>query len=202
MMSPCDGVAERLACGEPLAELAAHAEDCPRCGSLLATQRLLAAGATGGRSLEPSPGFTSRMTVMAGHRLVSRQRRRIAGYAALSAGAAAMLTFAVMRTPERGSAPAPVAQRERKDVLPASAGANPPVEQNPWEAPVAERDTGEEELELTSLAHSYADPVSADWSEIERPLLPYRQLLRLVATPSFESFHPPQHDEPSDDEGE
>ena len=181
MMSPCDGVAERLACGEPLAELAPHAEDCPRCQGLLAAERQLTACVSGpGRSVEPARGFTARMTVVASQRLVSRHRWRVASYATLSAAAAAMLTFALVREPAR---PAQVAERAEAGRAPQPAAKLPgePIA-NPWEAGRAPGpgESDEDARELLILARSYAAPVSANWREIEWPLRAYRQLLSQV----------------------
>lgn len=177
MMSPCDGVAERLACGEPLAELADHAEECPRCQGLFAAQRLLTQRSS--NMGEPARGFTSRMTVMANQRLVTRHRRRVVGYAALSAAAAAMLTFALVRDPQKESPSAAARQPyETQPVAELPAGGND--QPSPWDAPNAEADAEEEARALLALARTYAAPVSADWDAIEKPLSAYRQLLRRV----------------------
>ena len=215
MMSPCDGVAERVACGEPLAELASHADDCPRCQSLLAAQSLLATGVGhAGRSVEPARGFTARMTVVASQRLVTRHRRRVVGYASLSATAAAMLTFALVREPSR---PAPQAVAEPQD--PVAAEALPAIAapkqqdlagaKDPWLTPDEVAAIGEQgdhdARALLVLARSHAAPVSADWDKIERPLRPYRQLLLEVGMalpPDDGATRDVELPDDDDDEGE
>lgn len=177
MMSPCDGVAERLASGEPLAELAVHAEECPRCQGLFAAQRLLTQRS--GDLGEPARGFTARMTAVANQRLVTRHRRRVVGYAALSAAAAAMLTFALVREPQK-AAPTMAAQNPYEAQPVAELPSGGTDEPSPWDAPNAEADADEEVRALLVLARTYADPVSADWHAIEKPLSAYRQLLRRV----------------------
>ena len=67
MMSPCDLVSERIALGEPLAELDEHVSSCTRCQRLVAMPAQL--GATR-HSVDPGLGFSARMTVGAQHRLV------------------------------------------------------------------------------------------------------------------------------------
>lgn len=177
MKSPCYGVAERLACGEPLAELAVHADECPRCQSLFAAQRLLTQRP--GSASEPARGFTARMTAVANQRLVARHRRRVVGYAALSAAAAAMLTFALVREPTK-AAPTTAARQpyEAQPVAEQPAGGSD--EPSPWDSPNAEAEADEEARALLVLARTHAEPVSADWRAIERPLSAYRQLLRRV----------------------
>lgn len=177
MMSPCDAVAERLASGEPLAELAVHGEECPRCQGLFAAQRLLAERPRG--ASEPARGFTARMTAVANQRLVTRHRRRVVGYAALSAAAAAMLTFALVREPQK-AAPTTAARQPYETQPVAELPAGGSDEPSPWDAPGAEADAEEEARALVTLARTYAAPVAADWRTIERPLSAYRQLLRRV----------------------
>lgn len=179
MMSACERVAERIACGEALAELEQHASDCPRCQGLLATERLLTAGvSSSGGSVEPVRGFTARMTAVASHRLVSRHRRRVAGYATLSAAAAAMLTFALVREPGRSSsqpgADEVAAARNPLAPLPAAQ----PAAQNPWDSGDPGAAGDEDARELLLLARTASLPISADWRQIERPLRPYRDLLQ------------------------
>lgn len=198
MMSPCDDVAERLALDEPLAELTQHADDCPRCQGLLAAQRTLSGQR---RDATPVHGFASRMTVAANQRLVVRHRRRVAGYATLSAAAAALLTFFLVREPARPAQPPVAATTLKSDSQPtAEDPANLPddpwqsdaddadkaaeeVEPEPLEVPEeptaeepGERD--EEALELYRLSRLYAMPVQAKWKRIEAPLDPYKRLLQ------------------------
>jgi hypothetical protein len=200
MMAPCDVVAERLALDEPLAELTQHADDCPRCQGLLAAQRSLLG--TRRRNATPAHGFAARMTVQANQRLVVRHRRRVAGYAMLSAALAAMVTFVVMRDPDKGRAPAPVASSQLKGEEEREAGEER-EERDPWKEPgpaevpdeLEEPVALEQELEdgdaprdedaflLRVLSETAAAPVSADWQKIEEPLAPYDRLLRQVGEP-------------------
>ncbi|MEZ4362911.1 MAG: hypothetical protein R3B48_22155 [Kofleriaceae bacterium] len=188
MMSPCDAVAERLALSTPLAELSQHAEDCPRCQGLLAVERKLTARA---QLATPAQGFTSRMTVIATQRLVTRQRRRVVGYAALSAAAAVAVTLAVVHQPARSGEE--VAEHREHLTTPQPAASDPQVrEPAPVEPPIIPTDVVEEaplevEAELTrdvralyELSTGYATPVSADWAMIEAPLKPYDHLLQQV----------------------
>lgn len=205
MMSPCDVVAERLALDEPLAELSQHADDCPRCQGLLAAQRTLSgqhrdpSSASLGGHATPAHGFASRMTVAANQRLVVRHRRRVAGYATLSAAAAAMLTFFLVREPSK-PAPSEVAATQLKSDSPTAENPeDPTAAKNPWlsdeedvndveqpeplevpEEPTTEEqgDQDEEARELYRLSKLYAMPLHAKWKRIEAPLDPYKRLLQ------------------------
>jgi hypothetical protein len=185
MMSICDDVAERLALGEPMAELAQHADDCPRCQSLLSVQRAL----TTSRRADATPahGFASRMTVAANQRLVVRHRRRVAGYAMLSAAVATLVTFFVVREPDKTTSPVaatvPEQPEDRADV--------PDPWKNPAETPDEVPDPDEPSLEdalehdedayaLHVLSETAAQPLSADWERIEEPMQPYEELLQQV----------------------
>lgn len=207
MMAPCDVVAERLALDEPLAELTQHADDCPRCQGLLAVQRSL----SGARRNDATPahGFAARMTVQANQRLVVRHRRRVAGYAMLSAALATAVTFVVMRDPGKGSAP-PVAASQLKDNSEREApkrdrGApDQPDEQeerDPWNEPgpaevpeeleepttpedaEAEERAAEAQEDAALLRSLSPSPSSADWQKIAEPLSPYDRLLRRAGSP-------------------
>ncbi len=194
VMPPCDVVAERLALGEPLAELTQHADDCPRCQGLLSVQRALTTTSRGDAT--PAHGFSSRMTVAANQRLVVRHRRRVAGYAMLSAGVAAMVTFVIVRepdsasppiaatTPERAERPEPANPEDRADVP------DPWNDPNPAETPdeVPSPEPVEELLEhdedayaLYILAETAGARLSADWESIEdKPMRAYQRLLEQV----------------------
>lgn len=201
MMAPCDVVAERLALDEPLAELTQHADDCPRCQGLLAAQRSLLG--TRRRDATPAHGFAARMTVQANQRLVVRHRRRVAGYAVLSAALAAMVTFVVMRDPDKGRAAPPVAASQLKHDGDEREAEAPRDERDPWNEPAPaeapdeldEAPPDEQELEVPSeardedahllrvLSETAAAPVSADWQKIEQQLSPYDRLLQQVGSP-------------------
>jgi hypothetical protein len=192
MTPPCDVVAERLALGEPMAELAQHADDCPRCQGLLSVQRALTTSSRGDAT--PAHGFASRMTVAANQRLVVRHRRRVAGYAMLSAAVAAMVTFVIVREPDRASPPIAATTPERPDPANPEDPADVP---DPWrdpnpaetpdEAPGPDEPV-EELLEhdddayaLYILAETAGARLSADWERIEdQPMRAYERLLEQV----------------------
>lgn len=184
MKSPCEVVAERLALAEPLAELSQHVEDCPRCQSLRATELKLTAAR---REATPALGFTSRMTVIATQRLMVRQRRRVVGYAAVSALAASVLTLSVVRQTSSTDQATQAAALPAAQVQPAG---------DPWSdrptpdavgalqtddgAEVSQQEDQDDLRDLLDLSRTHADPVSADWAEIEAPLSPYDRLLQQV----------------------
>jgi hypothetical protein len=199
MMSPCDVVAERLATGDPLAELAQHADDCPRCQGLLSVQRSLAGSHRSDAT--PAHGFAARMTVAANQRLVVRHRRRVVGYAALSAAAAAMATFLIVRQPDKAVAPPVAATQPRLEA--------PAEPRDPWtsdDAPAAPDEADEDDapleptaeelledegqpLELDGEADEDARALflmskqaarrdAANWKKIEAPLSAYDRLLQ------------------------
>ena len=157
MMSHCESVAERVALGEPLAELDAHVAECERCRRMVAMPAQL--GATR-HSVDPGLGFSARMTVGAQQRLVVRRRRRIAAGLAATVAAGMIGVFAFTRD-----------------------GGEPPAQQLPA---VAERLPAEEPLalddgELAALV-DLADTkksrrLSAHWARIYKPLAPYKELV-------------------------
>lgn len=194
MMAPCDVVAERLALDEPLAELTQHADDCPRCQGLLAAQRSLTAGRRGDAT--PAHGFASRMTVAANQRLAVRHRRRVAGYAMLSAAVAALVTFVVMRDPAKASQPPAVGASQPVEPGPEEALRDPwkaPAEEpremrdepSPPDEPSPEESSGpdDEAYLLRVLSQTSDAPLSADWKKIEAPLSRYDHLLQQVGEP-------------------
>ena len=93
MSSPCDVVAERVALGEPLGDVADHATSCAKCRRLAALPTELGVVSS---EADPGLGFTARMTSGAQHLLVVRQRRRIVA-AAVSAAAAKMTSHRYQR---------------------------------------------------------------------------------------------------------
>jgi hypothetical protein len=105
MSAPCDRVAERLAVGEPLAELSAHVETCPACARLTALPGLLAGASavTASPALEPGAGFAARVTTGARGRLATRRRNRVLGSGAAVMAAAAMAALVMTRSPGTGS---------------------------------------------------------------------------------------------------
>ena len=165
----CDQVAERVALGEPLGELAEHAEGCAGCKNLIAMSSKL--GATH-HAVDPGLGFTARMTVGAQHRIAARRRQRLAVGLAATVVSGAFGVFVVTRTPQV-SAPAIVAPEPQRPPT------RDPVED---ETPPADEDA-----DLAMLV-DYADVersarVSANWKHITRPLAAYKRLVKESETP-------------------
>ena len=163
MMSHCDSVAERVALGEPLAELDEHVSSCTRCQRLVAMPAQL--GGTR-HPVDPGLGFSARMTVGAQHRIVVRRRRRIAAGLAATVAAGMVGLLAFTREPE----PAPA------QLQPAVAEQLPIEESIPFE---------ENELEaLVDLADTKrSSRMSAHWARIYKPLAPYKKLVEEGETP-------------------
>jgi len=165
MMEPCDLVAERVALGEPLGDVAEHAATCPRCRRLAALPAEL--GATH-RESDPGLGFTARMTVGAQHLIVARRRRRIAVGVSTAVAAAAGATFLFVRSPEapRGSEESP---------RPAVAHTKPSPAPSAPEPGAVDPDV----KSLVQLANvERSGHVSARWGHITKPLAPYRALVK------------------------
>jgi len=156
MMSTCDAVAERIALGEPLAELDEHVSSCTSCQRLVAMPTQLVATR---HSVDPGLGFSARMTVGAQHRLVVRRRRRIAAGLAATVAAGMIGVFAITRAPEpQQQALAPAVQL-------------PPTDET----------TTFDEPEVRFLVEiadtSRSSRLSARWAKIQRPLAAYKQLV-------------------------
>jgi len=75
-MKTCDQVAERVALGESLGDLADHAAECPHCKRLIALPVELSMMK---RDADPGMGFASRMTAGAQHRITARRHQRLRG---------------------------------------------------------------------------------------------------------------------------
>lgn len=179
-MSSCETVAERVALGEPLGELAAHATDCMRCTSLVALPVEL--GAASRREVEPGVGFSSRIAAGAQRRLGQRRRRRIAlASAAIVVTAAASLAI-VVRGPDAGRLEDPPPSSSTS-----TASAEPPAPTAPVHAietqPISiGSDAGSNDSDdVRTLVHfaryERASHASAHWAQISKPLAPYRQLV-------------------------
>lgn len=162
-LSPCDLLAERVALGEPLAELTAHAQTCPRCAGLVAMSSQL--GATH-HAVDPGLGFSARMTVGAQHRITVRRRRRLAAGLAASVAGGMFGVFLVTRTPDAPVAPQP--QVRLPDPRPTNDNQAEPA--------------GDDDLAaLVQLADTdHASRLSAHWGRIEKPLAPYKKVLEGV----------------------
>jgi hypothetical protein len=174
MSDPCEVVVERVALGEPLGDLAEHAASCVKCRRIAALPIEL--GATH-RDSDPGVGFSARMTAGAQRRIVVRQRRRVAGGIAAAAAVVALGAFALTREP----APERLAETPDQRETPAPA-AEDPNKPDPWEDNDHDRvDIDEDVAALVRLANTdRSRKISAHWRRIERPLEPYRIVLKGV----------------------
>jgi hypothetical protein len=161
MTTTCQTVAERVALGEPLAELAEHVADCTSCQQLVAMTGKLGAAR---HAVDPGLGFSARMTVGAQHRLVVRRRRRIAGSLAAITAASVLGVFVVTRSPVDANKNS-------------QAGVDDPHPTN--ETPVA-LDEGELKSLVQLADTQHAARASAPWKKIQRPLAPYKKLVKGV----------------------
>jgi hypothetical protein len=174
-MNPmCDLVAERVALGEPLGELAEHAETCASCRRLAALPTELGAMR---REAEPGLGFSSRMTAGAQHRIVVRRRRRIAVGLATAVAAGTLGIFVVTRSPhgtEVAVQPGPTNTPQ-----PAT-DTQKHLDKDPWNADDARDDDADDDVQaLLGLANvEESSHVSANWNHITKPLAPYRALVK------------------------
>ena len=165
MTSVCESVTERIALGTPLDELSEHVAGCERCKRLVDMPGKLSAAR---HDIDPGLGFAARMTIGARQRIAVRRRRRLAAGLASVTLASVAGVFVVAHTPERDPvAPAlPLAATRSVD--------------DTGGAPAA---TEEDDLKaLVQLADTRRSRhLSARWSRIERPLAPYKKLLKGVA---------------------
>ncbi|MDX2088774.1 MAG: hypothetical protein SFX73_13035 [Kofleriaceae bacterium] len=163
-MNPhCDQVTERVALGEALGELAAHAQSCARCQRVVAMPGKL--GATR-HDVDPGLGFAARMTVGAQERLDVRRRRRIVGGVAATVAAGALAVLFVTRPAD----PTPAVQ--------------PAIDttQHHQPEPVIDPANDADLKALVNLADvERSSRLSADWRQIKKPLVPYRKLFKQVA---------------------
>lgn len=158
-MTPhCDLVAERVALGEPLAELDEHVSSCERCQRLVAMPSAL--GATK-HAIDPGLGFSARMTVGAQHRIVVRRRRRIAAGLAATVAAGTLGVFVLTREPATQE---PSQQPAVEAKLP---------EQEP--TTTLDEEDAKALVELSDTKKS--SRLSAHWARIQRPLAAYKQLV-------------------------
>jgi hypothetical protein len=167
--SLCDVVAERMALGEPLAELSEHVSSCDSCQGLVAVSNKL--GATH-HAVDPGLGFSARMTVGAQHLLGVRRRRRLAVGLAATVATGMFGVFVVARTPEP-----PGTESPRAVIAPP----HTPEQEPSKDAPDS---TDEPDADLAALA-GLADTersmhLSAPWGHIKKPLSPYKKLLKGV----------------------
>jgi hypothetical protein len=171
--SICDQVAERVALGEPLEELAGHVMTCEACQGLVAVSSKLSAAH---HPVDPGLGFTARMTVGAQHRLAVRRRNRLTVGLLASVACGAFGVFVVTRSPDVPQTAVKDETTHSRPTLAPPSREREPVAQNP--------DEDTQDADLAALAQ-FADTehnrrLSADWSSIERPLTPYKKLLKGV----------------------
>jgi hypothetical protein len=155
MTSHCDSVAERVAVGEPLGELADHVAGCERCKLVVEMPGKL--GATR-HDIDPGLGFSARMTMGAQQRIAVRRKRRLAAGLAASVAAGAMGVVVMARSP---------AEQVAK---PETEVSNPPD-------PAPEELPDEQLANLVDIADTGRTMrMSGDWKRIEKRLSPYRKL--------------------------
>ena len=166
-MTTCDLVAERIALGEPLGDVAAHAATCERCRRLAALPTELGASH---REVDPGLGFTARMTAGAQQRIVVRRRRRFAAGLSAALLATSLGVFVMTRQPEAMTPPASTHQ-------PVATG----TQHDPWDDRADDRsdDGGDDVRQLMHYANADAT-YHADWARIGKPLAPYRAVLQGV----------------------
>lgn len=163
--SMCDQVAERLALGEPLGELSEHVSGCAGCQGLVTVSGRLAGTH---HAVDPGLGFSARMTVGAQHRLGVRRRRRLAAGLAVSVATGMFGVFLVAHHPAGSDGPQRAVQTppSHRDTRP---------ELQPAPGPVPDDDLAA----LAQLADvDHASRLSADWGFIEKPLAPYKKLVK------------------------
>jgi len=173
MSSTCDQVAERIALGEPLGEAGEHAATCERCKRLVALPVEL--GATH-RDADPGLGFSARMTAGAQHLIGVRPRRRIAASLATAVAATTLGVFAMTRHSDSQQL---VSNPPTRNEQPATST------NDPWEIKQPDQEEEDDDADARWLVQ-VADTdrsarLSANWGDIQEPLLPYRALLRGVS---------------------
>ncbi|MEJ7596741.1 MAG: hypothetical protein WKG01_02425 [Kofleriaceae bacterium] len=165
MMSSCDYVAERVVLGEPLEELASHVAGCERCQRLVEVPGHLRGSH---HAVDPGLGFAARMTIGAQHRIVTRRRQRLAASLAGTTAVAAVGVFMLTRTPDHDQTPPAAAIdvpsiEHKDDIQPAT-----PIEES-------------QAITLVRLADTHRSRrLSAHWARIQRPLAPYKKLVKGV----------------------
>ena len=171
-MTTCDVVAERVALGEPLGDVAEHAQRCPKCRTIVALPTELGALH---REPELGLGFSARMTAGAQHRFVARRRRRIAAGMAAVVAAAAVAAIVIMRTPD-----APKLAGNPDETQQPATNTHDENKNDPWKDK-AGSDVDEDVRALVQLADTDgARHTTAHWKRIQQPLAPYRALLQGV----------------------
>jgi hypothetical protein len=176
MKTICDQVAERVALGEELGDVAEHAAECPHCKRLIALPVELGMTA---READPGMGFSARMTAGAQHRIAIRRRRRYAASGGVAVALAAAVAMLLIRQPaERPIAYVP--PEVLKQVLDQLPAIQPPIthKDDPWKT----HDPDSVDDDVRALVHlAKVDRnrhLSAHWGRIEKSLAPYRAVLK------------------------
>jgi hypothetical protein len=166
----CDQVTERLAMGEPLAELSEHVSSCESCQGVVAVSSQL--GATH-HAVDPGLGFSARMTVGAQHRLVVRRRRRLATGLAATVVTGAFGVLLVAHAPSGSPGEQVATQPPQRPLQPEQ-----PVQEPPK---VNDSDADADLAALVQLADvDRSARLSARWTRIKKPLAPYKKLVKGV----------------------
>ncbi|HET9993010.1 MAG TPA: hypothetical protein VFQ65_30955 [Kofleriaceae bacterium] len=170
-MKTCNQVAERVALGEELGDLAEHAAECPHCKRLIALPVELGLTA---RSADPGMGFAARMTAGAQHRITVRRHRRYAAGGGLAVVAAAAVALLLVRQQDDASiAYVPLSVLHLPAIDPPTAHKD-----DPWKP----HEPGEVDDDVRALVHlANVDRnrhLSAHWGRIEKSLAPYRAVLK------------------------
>jgi hypothetical protein len=159
MKTSCDLVSERVALAEPLGDLTEHAAGCEQCKRTIA---MPAALGSAHHEVDPGLGFSARMTAGAQHLFVARRRRRVALGLAAAVAAGSLGVFVVTRAPDAPDQVGIVLPQPTKTP-------EPPASNQPDD-------------DVTALVHlanvDRSSHVSAHWSHIEKPLRPYRAVLK------------------------
>jgi hypothetical protein len=170
-MKTCEQVAERVALGEELGDLAEHAAGCPHCKRLIALPVELGMLA---READPGMGFAARMTAGAQHRITVRRHRRYAAGGGVLVAAAAAIALLVVRQPDEASiAYIPPQYLHLPAIQPPTANKD-----DPWKT----HEPGEVDDDVRALVRmANVDRnrhLSAHWGRIEKSLAPYRAILK------------------------
>jgi hypothetical protein len=171
MRESCDLVAERVALGEPLGDLAEHAAGCASCRRIAALPAELGAAH---READPGIGFAARMTAGAQHRIVVRRRRRIATGLAAAVAATAIGAFFLTREP----AIEPIATTTPTHQPTPATDTKKDHAKDPWQDPSKAKADDDVKTLLRLANVERSSHLSARWARIEKPLAPYRALLK------------------------
>jgi hypothetical protein len=172
MKSPCDVVTERIALGEPLGDQAEHAASCASCRAIAALPTELGASHS---EADPGLGFSARITAGAQHRVVVRRRRRIALGLATAVAASVFGAFVMTRTPDGPIAVTPSQDPAGDTQTRKDHGDH----KDPWKDPQNPSDDNDDVKALLRMANvESSSHFTANWKRIERPLAPYRALVK------------------------